>query len=84
MVAYELIKKLEKLPYYNNLLKSGVVPISWVDYKVIYEFYQKEIIRLIRGGFSQSKAKRQAKTNASEEFNIGESTVYWIVKKMKS
>ncbi len=82
MKTYTLIKQLETLPYFNQLLKSGVVPINWVDYKVIYEFHKSEIVRLTR---KKGKcAKMQAKTNTAEEFGISERSVYAIIKRMES
>ena len=84
MVAYELLQKLEKLSYFNDLLKSGVVPVNWLDYKFIYEWYLDEVKRLKDSGLSATKSKVQARSNASEEFKIGESTVRWIIKKLRS
>lgn len=75
MVGYELFQKLEELPYFNELLKRGIVPINWVDYKLIYEFYKKEL--------KNEKFRKQALTNTAVEFNVSERTVYLIIKKMK-
>lgn len=75
MVAYELIKELEQLPYFNQLLKSGLLPINWIDYKVIYEFYLNEL--------KVQDSKTQALTNTSTEFNISERSVYLIIQKMR-
>lgn len=76
MVAYELIEKLESLPYFNELLKRGLVPINWVDYKVIYEFYQSELPKY--------KKRQQALTNTADEFDVSERSVYLIIQKMKN
>lgn len=76
MVTYELISRLQDLPYYNELLKQGIIPITLIDYKVIYEFYCKEKNSGIKGG--------QLITNVGEEFNIGDRLVYNIVKKMET
>jgi len=84
MVAYELIKKLEALPYFKDLLKQGIIPINWVDYKVIYEFYQNELKRLKADKWKSNKIARQAKINTSEEFGISERFVYLIIKKMNA
>lgn len=75
MSTYELIEKLEKLDYFNDLLKSGLVPLNWLDYKLIYEFY--------RGERKKEKFKKQALTNTADEFNVSERTVYLIIQKMK-
>lgn len=76
MVKYELLSKLQELPYYNQLLKQGVVPITLVDYKVIYEWYLQEKSSGTKGG--------QLITNVGEEFKIGDRTVYAIIKSMES
>lgn len=75
MSTYDLINKLEGLPYFNDLLKSGLVPVNWLDYKVIFEFYKAELDRETR--------RKQALTNTAEEFNVSERTVYLIVQKMR-
>lgn len=74
MSTYDLINKLEKLDYFNELLKSGLVPVNWIDYKVIYEFYKKERI--------SCKYRKQALTNTADEFSISERSVYLIIQKM--
>lgn len=82
MSNYELIQKLEKLDYFKELLKCGIVPMNWVDYKVIYEFYKSELIRLKSEKWRVSKIRRQAKFNTAEEFGISERSVYLIIQKM--
>lgn len=74
MVAYKLIKELEQLPYFKDLLKQGIIPLSWIDYKVIYEFYLRE---------SENESGTQLISNVANEFNISERLVYKIVQKMK-
>ena len=71
---YKLLEKLEKLNYFNELLKQGIIPINWLTYKQIYEFYCQE---------KQNEKGKQLITNVAEEFKISESSVYDIVKKMK-
>jgi len=71
---YELITKLEKLDYFNDLLKQGIVPINWTTYKQIYEFYCVE---------KQKEKGKQLITNVCEKFRLSESSVYEIIKKMK-
>ena len=75
MSTYELIEKLEKLDYFNDLLKSGLLPMNWLDYKLIYEFYRTER--------KKEKFKKQALTNTADEFSVSERTVYLIIQKMK-
>lgn len=76
ITTHELIQKLEDLPYFNELLKRGLVPINWVDYKLIYEFYKVEL--------KKEAMRKQALTNTADEFNVSERTVYLIIKKMKN
>lgn len=75
MNVYDLINKLEKLDYFNELLKSGLIPVNWLDYKVIFEFYQVER--------KKEKLRKQALTNTADEFGVSERTVYLIIQKMK-
>lgn len=81
--AYELIKKLEQLDYFPQILTSGIIPMNWMDYKVIFEFYESELKKLSKGIEPTAKLKRLAKTHTADEFKIGESSVYQIIKKMK-
>lgn len=83
MSNYKLIVMLEKLPYFNELLTEGIIPMNWIDYKVIYEFYCVEVERLKREGFSKSRARSTANTLTAEEYGISERTVYAIIVKMK-
>jgi len=83
MVAYELIQKLEKLDYFDQLLKGGIVPMNMIDYKVIYEFYMNDLKRLKSDKWAKN-IKGQAKSNTAEEFNITERMVWVIVKRMRS
>ena len=72
--TYSLITKLEKLPYFKDLLKQGVVPFNWTTYKNVYEFYLKE---------KETEKGKQLVTNVAEKFKISERSVYLIVKKME-
>lgn len=83
MSAYENLQKLEELPYFNLLLTNGIIPMTWIDYKVIYEFYLDQLKDLERQGFASSKAKGTANTITADEYSISERTVYVIIQKMK-
>tara|TARA_Y100000815_G_C13153944_1_gene429063 strand:- start:36 stop:290 length:255 start_codon:yes stop_codon:yes gene_type:complete len=83
MSNYELITKLEKLDYFNSLLKGGIIPVTLIDYKVIYEWYLNELKRLSPSGKQSTTIKRQAKCNTAEEFSVSEVQVYKIIQKMK-
>jgi hypothetical protein len=83
MVTYELIKKLETLPFFNDLLTSGIIPMNMIDYKVIFEFYNQELCQLSKSKYNKN-VKSQAQFNTATEYNISEKTVRNVVKKMKS
>ena len=85
MVAnYELILELEKLDYFNKLVKKGILPLSWKNYKEIYEFYLVEKNKLKLNKWTKKKTYRQAKSNTSEKFRISERSVYLIIQKMEN
>ena len=74
--TYELISKLQKLDYYKDLLKQGIIPMTVIDYKLIYEYYCKEKSRGIRHS--------EAITFTGEEFNLGDRSIYIIIKRMEN
>ena len=82
MATYDLIKELEALKSFPKLVKRGIIPVNWIDYKVIYEFYLLELEKLKTDGVIKHGDKRQAKENTAEEYGISERTVYLIAKKM--
>lgn len=75
MTAYRLIQKLEDEDLLNDLLSRGIVPTNWIDYKLIYEYYQ--------GQAAKEQKRMQAVCNTAEEFNISERSVYAIIQKMR-
>jgi len=75
ITTYKLLNKLESFSGFKELIKRGIIPVNWVEYKMIYEFHKMELKRL-------NGAKRQAKTNTAEEFKISERSVYLILEKM--
>ena len=83
MTTHEILDELEKLPYFNSLLTSGIIPMNWMDYKVIFEFHEEEMKRLGNCKYQIKGYERQAKENTAKEFNVSERTVYAIIKKMK-
>lgn len=76
MTAYRLIQELEDEGKLNDLLSRGIIPINWIDYKLIYEYYQ--------GQADKEQKRMQAIANTAEEFNISERSVYVIIQKMRS
>ena len=77
------MNKLEQLPFFSELLSSGIIPVNLVTYKVIFEFYVKDLERLQSAKYKIKGVKRQAKENTAQEFNISERSVYLILEKMK-
>lgn len=73
-ITYQLISKLEKLDYFNELLSNGIIPTNWATYKEIYEFYLIE---------KETEKGKQLITNVAEKFNISDRSVYLIVQKME-
>ena len=71
---YELISKLEKLDYFNELLMKGILPLSWKTYKEVYEFYLKE---------KKKEKGRELVDNVAAKFKISIRSVYAIVQKME-
>ena len=60
---YEAICKTENL---NTLIKLGILPLTVLDYKVIYEYYKEE---------RKCNNKKESEFNTAEEFRISERTV---------
>lgn len=86
--TYELIKKLEELDFFSEILTAGIVSMNWIDYKVIYEHYGDEVkIHTKDGkltGQELRRAKRTAKTATADKFRVSESSVYKIIQGMES
>jgi hypothetical protein len=82
--TYELLTKLENLPYFQDLLNKGIIPINLFKNKEIYEFYLAEKNKLQLNKWTKKKTFRQAKSNTSEKFKISERSVYLIIQKMES
>lgn len=84
--TFQLLEKLEQLPYFNELITSGVIGVNWLTYKQIFDFYTNEVKRMtLNRSLSSSEVRnirRSAKTTTAEEFNLAESTVYEIIRKM--
>ena len=72
---YEVISKLQKLDFFSQLLTKAILPMYWVDYKVIYDFYSQEKLKV---------KKSQAITNTSEEYKVSEGQIYHIIKRMEN
>lgn len=84
MVAYELFKKLEKLDYFQDLLQTGIIPITWVDWKVAYEHFLQTQEEMVRKGTKLRNAKAQAITTTADQYRISESHLYKIINIMES
>lgn len=73
---YEMIKELEQKDMLKKCIKCGIIPVTVIGQKLVYEVY----LKLKREGHSG----KQLITNVSEETKTPERTVYRIVKKMAS
>lgn len=84
--TFQLLEKLEKLPYFSQLLATGIIPVNWITYKQVFEFYNNEVKRLTLNKTLSSgelgEIRRTSITTTAEEFRIGESSVYRIIQKM--
>lgn len=73
---YESIKILEEQNLFDRLVKQGLISITVVGHKFIYETYLKE----------KKKGNKtvQAVINTSIETGTPESSIYKIIRKMKT
>ena len=82
MSTYELIQKLSKLDLLNYSLRKGVISLTIIDHKNIYEYYLDQKNQLKRNG--ERKYKMQALVNTCEKFECEKDKVYYAIKKMES
>ena len=75
MGTYEIIKDLQENDRLNLFLRKGIIPLSIIDYKNIYEFYVSELCR---------NKKMQSIENTCEKFKCKKDKVYFSIKKMES
>lgn len=83
MSLYQIILKLEQLDYFPELIKKGIIPAIFIDYKVIYEYYLSQVPTLHKSEKLNRSHRRKAKVIAAEEFNLSEAQVYKIVRKLE-
>lgn len=74
--VYELLNKASKEENFKLMLKAGIIPIQYLDYKCIYEFYCKEKARGIRHA--------EAITFTAEEFGTSDNWIWKVKYKMES
>lgn len=67
MTVYEILLSEMKTPNFLHLIKSGIIPITIMDYKMYYEMYLSEKQKGI--------GKMQSISNVASEFNCSERTV---------
>ena len=72
---YEFITKLKSDDTFKELIRRGLVSLSFESYYIIYEHYKSSL--------KTSKTRSDAITSTANEFNISESGVYVIIRKMK-
>ena len=63
MNRYEAICSTKNL---NVLIKLGILPLTVLDYKCIYEYYKQE---------RRTNNKKESEFNTAENFHISERTV---------
>ena len=76
VTTYQLICSLMKQENFTQMLKAGIIPIQWVDYKQIYEHYRQEYARGIR--------HTEAILYTADEFSVSENWVWKVKYKMES
>lgn len=67
MTVYEILLSEMKTPNFLHLIKSGIIPITIMDYKMYYEMYLSER--------KKGAGKMQSISNVSSEFSCSERTV---------
>ena len=82
MVTYQLIQDLVKENKLNLFLRKGLISLSVIDYKNIYEYYNVQIkdLRSEKNG----RVKTQAIENTCIKFECDENKVYRAIKRMES
>jgi hypothetical protein len=73
---YETIKILESNNLFDQAVKQGIISITIVGHKYIYEQFLREK--------EKGHKTTQAVTNTSIETGTPESTIYKIIRKMKT
>lgn len=76
VTTYQLLCRLIKDDMFSHYVKAGIIPVEFIDYKLIYEFYTKEKSREIRHS--------EAITFTGEEFNKSDNWIWKIKYKMES
>jgi len=74
MNRHDLIKLVENDMTFVLMLKKGMIPLTILDRKCYYERFIEEL---------KTNKKTQAITNASEEFNVSERTIYNAIEFME-
>ena len=65
--TYQLIKRIENDSDFLTMLKKGLIPLSFLDKKVYYEYYLNDLNR--------TGSKPQSIFNTSEEYDKSEITI---------
>lgn len=76
MVAIEFLNKLKKEDTLNYALRTGIISLTWIDHKNIYEYYMKEL--------DEEDSKMQALENTCDKFSCKKDKVYNAIKRMES
>jgi hypothetical protein len=73
--TYEILNYLKDSGCLNILVKKGIVPITFLDYQHIYNFYLKH---------RENYNKMQAYAVTADDCNVSDSSVRVIVRKMEA
>ena len=73
--TYEIITIANESGLLNLLVQKGIVPITFMDYKSIYDSYMVH---------RKSKGKMQSYEDCAFDCSVSEKTVRLVVKKMES
>lgn len=82
MVAYQLIQELAKDNRLNLFIRKGLISLSILDYKNIYEYYNQQKEDLKNKGIR--KYKMQALENTCIQFECEKDKIYYAIKKMEN
>ena len=73
--TYDILNLAERFGVLNIFIQKGIVPITYLDYKVIYQNFLNH---------RKSKSKMQSYEDSANECSVSVKTVRIIVKRMES
>lgn len=75
MTTYDILNSMEKSGVLTLLVQKGIVPITFLDYKVIYSKYLQH---------RRTKKKMESYEGTAIDCSVSEKTVRLVVKAMES